>query len=60
MRYYRELNNTTKQRISQALRGRSKTDTHKEAISNSMKKYWAAIPSKGNVNNKEGDNEKDM
>ena len=59
MRQFRELNDATKQRISQALRGRSKTDTHKEAISNGMKKYWSSIPSM-NLNNKEGENEENM
>lgn len=33
MRTYRQLNDATKQRISQKLRGRSMSDSHKEAIS---------------------------
>lgn len=46
MRLYRQLNDATKQRISQKLRGRSMSDSHKEAISNGMKAYWATIPNK--------------
>ena len=51
MRQYRELNDATKLRISQKLRGRSMSDSHKEAISNSMKAYWATIPNKPLENN---------
>lgn len=52
MRTYRELDAATKQRISQSLKGRGKTESHREAISNGMKKYWATIPNK---ETKEGD-----
>ncbi len=51
MRIFRELNADTKQRISQALKGRGLTDSHKEAISNGMRAYWATIPNKPNENN---------
>ena len=47
-----ELNDATKHRISQSLRGRSMSETHKQAISNSMKAYWATIPNKPSENNK--------
>ena len=50
-RTYRELNDDTKQRISQALKGRGLTDSHKESISNGMRAYWATIPNKPNENN---------
>ena len=59
----RELNDDTKQRISQALKGRGLTDSHKEAISNGMRAYWATIPNKPNENNeskKPFNNEKSM
>lgn len=62
-RQFRQLDDATKLRISQKLRGRSMSDTHKEAISNSMKTYWAAIPNKPNPNNtsiNQLNNEKDM
>ena len=39
MRKYRELNADTKQRISQALKGRGLTDNHKQAISDGMRAY---------------------
>ena len=48
MRTFRELNDDTKKRISQALKGRCLTDSHKEAISNGMRAYWATIPNKSN------------
>lgn len=45
-RMYRELNEETKQKISQALRGRRKSAAHIQAISKAMKKYWESIPKK--------------
>ena len=53
MRKYRELNADTKQRISQALKGRGLTDNHKQAISDGMRAYWATIPNKPNDENNE-------
>ncbi len=50
-RQFRQLNDATKHRISQSLRGRSMSETHKQAISDSMKAYWATIPNKPNENN---------
>lgn len=50
-RIYRQLSDATKQRISQRLKGRSMTDTHKEAISQSMKAYWQTVPNKPTENN---------
>ena len=50
-RLYRNLRNDTKMRISQKLRGRSFSDSHKRAISNAMKAYWATIPYRPNENN---------
>lgn len=45
-RTYRELNEETKKKISQALRGRRKSAAHILAISDAMKKYWETIPEK--------------
>lgn len=45
-RQYRELSDVTKMKISQAMRGRSKSTTHREAISNGMKEYWQGVPSR--------------
>lgn len=58
-RIYRQLNDATKQRISQRLKGRTMTDTHKEAISQSMKAYWQTIPNKPTENNNSKNKSKD-
>lgn len=50
-RQFRELNDDTKQRISQSLKGRGLTDSHKQAISDGMRAYWATIPNKPSENN---------
>lgn len=51
-RQFRQLNDMTKLRISQSLRGRLMSETHKQAISDGMKAYWATIPNKPSENNK--------
>ena len=50
-RQFRELNDDTKQRISQALKGRGLTDNHKQAISDGMRAYWATIPTTSTICN---------
>lgn len=50
-RIYRNLRDDTKMRISQSLRGRSHSETHKQAISDAMRQYWAKIPYRPNENN---------
>lgn len=40
----RTLSETTKQKIANSLKGRKKTESHKQAISNGMAKYWESIP----------------
>jgi hypothetical protein len=50
-RLYRNLGDDTKQRISQKLRGRSFSSSHKQAISDAMKAYWATIPYRPTENN---------
>ena len=52
MRIYRQMDDASKLRISNRLKGRSLTDSHKQAISDSMKAYWATIPKKPSENNK--------
>lgn len=62
-RQFRELDDATKLRISQKMRGRSMSDTHKQAISDSMKAYWDTIPNKQKQNNadiNQSNNEKNM
>lgn len=58
-RLYRQLDDATKQRISQRLKGRSMSDSHREAISQSMKAYWATIPNKPNENNESTNQSRD-
>jgi hypothetical protein len=62
-REYRNLRDDTKMRISQRLTGRSLSDTHKQAISDAMKEYWATIPyrpTENNDTNNQRSNEKSM
>ena len=56
MRIYREMDDATKLRISQRLRGRSMSETHKQAISNGMKAYWSTLPNKPTENNENKNN----
>lgn len=45
-RQYRQLSDTTKQKISQSLRGRTKSATHAQSISTGLKNYWKQVPDK--------------
>lgn len=45
-RQFRELSDETKAKISQAMKGKSKSFIHKENISNGLKNYWKAIPNR--------------
>ena len=56
MRVYRQMDDATKLRISQRLRGRSMSETHKQAISDGMKAYWSTIPNKPTENNESKNN----
>ena len=58
MRTYRQLNDATKQRISQKLKNRTLSDSHKQAIADSMRAYWKTIPNKPNENNEIKNNSK--
>lgn len=61
-RLYRNLEDDTKKRIAQSLRGRTFSDSHKQAISDAMRQYWATIPYRPSENNesKNQDNETSM
>ena len=50
-RQYRDLRDDTKKRIAQSLRGRTFSDSHKQAISDAMRQYWATIPYRPSENN---------
>ena len=60
-RKYRELDDDVKQRISSTLKGRGKTSTHAQNISQGMKDYWATVPSReaGNDDNKKSNPQSD-
>ena len=45
-RKYREMDDATKQKISQSLKGRSKSMSHKENIRNGLIHYWEQVPNK--------------
>ena len=45
-RIYRELTDLTKTKISHAMKGKVKSEAHKQAISKAMKEYWQTIPYK--------------
>ena len=49
-RMYRNLGDDTKAKISQSLRGRSKSASHFQAISQGMSNYWKTIPVKPDDN----------
>ena len=42
-RQYRELDNETKIKISNATRGKSKSPSHKAKLSHSMTEYWKTV-----------------
>lgn len=48
-RQYRQMSDETKEKISQSLKGRSKSMTHKENIKNGLKDYWKNIPNRPDV-----------
>ena len=45
-RQYRELDYTTKEKISRSTIGVKKSDLHKQHISQAMKDYWKGVPHK--------------
>ncbi len=48
-RLYRQMSDETKAKISQSLKGRSKSMIHKEKISNGLINYWKNIPNRSDV-----------
>ena len=52
-RQYRELSQETKDKISNAQKNKKKSADHKLHISQSMRKYWAAVPNRPKDNNTE-------
>lgn len=58
MRKQRKLTEETKRKISMALSGRKKSQKYREALSESLRKYWESIPFENNdINfNNDGNN----
>lgn len=50
-RQFRELDQDTKQKISDSSRNRPKSDEHKKHISQGMIKYWETVPHRPDDNN---------
>ena len=50
-RQYREMDDSTKQKISQKMKGKPKSFSHKQHISQGMKDYWDTVPSRNNHGN---------
>ena len=46
----RTLKEETRQKISKALKGKPKTEQHKKALAEALKKYWNTVPSVTNNN----------
>ena len=47
-RQYRERDEITKMKISNSLRNRTKSISHRKAISDGLKSYWEGVPSENN------------
>ena len=52
-RQWRELEDSTKNKISRALKGKSKSSYHKEHIRQSMLNYWSQVEHKPTQDNEE-------
>ena len=59
-RQFRDLRDDTKKRIAQSLRGRTFSDSHKQAISDAMRQYWATIPYRPTENNESNNQNNEM
>lgn len=47
-RKYRELNDEVKQKISQSTKGKRKSFSHRQHLSQALQDYWKTVPSRGN------------
>lgn len=54
-RKQRKLSEETRKKISNALKGKAKSEEHKINIGKSMKKYWESVPYENNEGNMEHD-----
>lgn len=51
-RKYRQMSDETKQKISQSLKGRSKSMSHVLKIRHGLRNYWKQIPNRPDVEQK--------
>ena len=56
-RQYRERDEITKMKISNSLRNRTKSISHRKAISDGLKSYWEGVPSQNNAKGNSQNNE---
>jgi hypothetical protein len=56
-RKYRERDEITKMKISNSLRNRSKSASHRQAISQGLKNFYKSLPSMKNNENNMNNNE---
>ena len=48
-RQYRELDDETKEKIAASQRGRKKSESHRQHISQAMTEYWQTVPHRPNA-----------
>ena len=59
-RKFRERDDATKIKISNSLRNRSKSISHRDALSQALKSYWKTVESKNNADVKPFNNDGEM
>ena len=59
-RKFRERDDATKIKISNSLRNRSKSISHRAALSQALKSYWKTVESKNNADVKPFNNDGEM
>ena len=50
-RKYRELDDDTKQKISQSSKGKPKSYSHRQHLSQALQDYWKSVPSRNGIDN---------
>ena len=55
-RKFRERDEVTKMKISNSLRNRTKSISHRKALSQALKNYWKGVPSQNNAEGNTQDN----
>ena len=50
-RQFRELSDDTKKKISQSAKGKRKSYSHRQHLSQALQDYWKTVPSKNGIDN---------